>query len=101
METGAIVPFQSRFHAKFLELQIKLVKQLPQFFNAPQTVAPLLPSFSSTSQANRTSLLPGYDGQVYGRKMPELPGAAASVVGVILRPLAHHVFQCHELTVRH
>lgn len=55
METGAIVPFQSRFHAKFSELQIKLVKQLPQFFNAPQTVAPLLPSFSSTSQANRTS----------------------------------------------
>lgn len=84
METGAIVPFQSRFHAKFSELQIKLVKQLPQFFNAPQT-----------------SFLPGYDGQVYGRKMPELPGAAASVVGVILRPLAHHVFQCHELTVRH
>lgn len=45
METGAIVPVQSRFHAKFSELQIKLVKQLPQFFNAPQTAETLLPSF--------------------------------------------------------
>lgn len=74
----------------------KLVKQLPQFFNAPQQR--VLLSLFQANRVSSTTYTTCY-GQVYGRKMLLLHAVSVLSFGRACLLLAHHVFQCHEPTV--